>query len=98
MRLIGISDSKIENNRIDSLGNGTAVAKTKDKMERQVILLKNCSAVEIKGNTLYDPEGRMKADANSQSPLLGLDGTQDIIFNGERLKDVPQHKGQIKTE
>jgi hypothetical protein len=98
MRLIGISDSKIENNRIDSPGNGTAVAQTKDKMERQVILLKNCSAVEIKGNTLYDPEGRMKADANSQSPLLGLDGTQDIIFNGERLKDVPQHKGQIKTE
>jgi hypothetical protein len=56
MKLIGIKDSRIENNRIDSPVRATVIARPEDEADRQAIVLRNSTGVELKGNTLTDPE------------------------------------------
>ena len=87
MKLIGIKDSRIENNRIDSPVRATVIARPEDEADRQAIVLRNSTGVELKGNTLTDPENHTQPDARSQSTLLGAEGTKDITLDGKRLEE-----------
>ena len=87
MKLIGIKDSRIENNRIDSPVRATVIARPEDEADRQAIVLRNSTGVELKGNTLTDPENHTQPDARSQSTLLGAEGTKDITLDGKRLQE-----------
>lgn len=90
MILIGIQDSRIENNRIDSPLRATALALPNEAIDRQAVILRRSTGVELRGNTLDDPEQHARPDAVSGSPLLGLEETQDIVFDGRRLPDAPK--------
>jgi hypothetical protein len=73
MELIGLKDSRIEGNHIESPVRATVIAKPNDEIVRQAILLRLSSSVMVKGNTLKDPEQHTQPDARSKSPMLGLD-------------------------
>ena len=98
MNLIGIKDCRIESNRIESPVRATVIARPADETDRQAILLRHSSGVAVKGNTLNDPENHTQPDANSQSPMLGLDGTKDITLDGKRLQDAPKRNSESKTK
>jgi hypothetical protein len=89
MKLIGIKDSRIENNRIDSPVRATVIARPEDEADRQAIVLRNSTGVELKGNTLTDPENHTQPDATSSSRVLGLDATKEITLDGNKLPDAP---------
>jgi hypothetical protein len=90
MNLIGIQHSRIENNRIDSPVRATAIARPEDEVDRQAILLRHSMHVELKGNTLVDPEGYTRPDATSGSAVLGLEATQEITLDGKKLPQAPE--------
>jgi hypothetical protein len=98
MELIGLKDSRIENNHIESPVRATVIAKPSDEIVRQAILLRLSSSVMVKGNTLKDPEQHTQADASSKSPVLGLDRTKDVTLDGVRIQDTEKlnTKPQIK--
>jgi hypothetical protein len=89
MNLIGLQDSRIENNVIDSPVRATLLARPNDEADRQAILLRHSTRVTLKGNTLTDPENHTQPDATSGSRILGLDATKEITLDGERLPDAP---------
>ena len=89
MRLIGIRDSRIEDNVIDSPVRATIIARPNDESERQAILLRHCTRVALKSNRLIDPENHTKPDAVSRSRVLGLEATKDITLDGHKLEDSP---------
>jgi hypothetical protein len=88
MNLIGIQDSRIENNVIDSPVRATLLARPNDEADRQAILLRHSTRVTLKGNTLIDPEGHTRPDATSGSRVLGLNATKEITLDGQRLQDA----------
>ncbi len=94
LRLVGIKDSRIENNHLESPVRATVIARPGDEIERQAILLRDSTAVTVKGNTLSDAGPYTQPDAISQSPLLGLNGTTDITLEGKRLPDAPKRKSK----
>jgi hypothetical protein len=96
MRLTGIKESRIENNRIDSPIRATVIARPKDQSDRQAILLRHGTGVELKANTLSDPENHTKPDATSGSRLVGLEATQAITLDGKRLNDAPTRNYKSK--
>jgi len=96
MNLVGIKDSRIEDNRIDSPIRATVLARPKDEVVRQAIVLHHSSAVVVKDNTLTDSEKHTQPDAVSKTSLLGLDGTQDITLDGQQLPTAPKRKSQTK--
>lgn len=89
MNLIGIKDSRIEGNRIDSPIRATAIARSSDQTERHAIMLRHSTGVELKGNMLSDPERHARPDTVSKSELLGLEAAESITLDGERLQDAP---------
>lgn len=89
MGLIGIQDSRIENNVINSPVCATLLARPNDETDRQAILLRHSTRVTVKGNLLIDPENHTQPDAMSKSRLLGLDATKEITLAGQRLQDIP---------
>ncbi|MDH4475880.1 MAG: right-handed parallel beta-helix repeat-containing protein [Verrucomicrobiaceae bacterium] len=88
MNLIGIQDSRIENNVINSPVRATLLARPNDEADRQAILLRHSTRVTLKGNTLTDPEGHTRPDATSGSRVLGLNATKEITLDGQRLQDA----------
>lgn len=88
MELIGLKDSRIEGNIIESPVRATVIAKPTDEIVRQAILLRLSSSVMVKGNTLKDPEQHTQSDASSKSPVLGLDRTKDVTLDGVRIQDT----------
>ncbi len=90
MNLIGIQDSRIENNVIHSPVRATVLAKPDARTARQAIQLRHSTRVALKGNTLTDPEGHTQPDATSGSPLVGLEVTKEITLDGKRLHDAPR--------
>jgi hypothetical protein len=97
MKLIGIKDSRIENNRIDSPIRATLIARPKDDADRQAIILRHSNGVGLKSNTLSDPENHTKSDARSGGNLVGLEATQAITLDGRKLSDVlPGRKPQTE--
>jgi hypothetical protein len=89
MNLIGIQDSRIENNVINSPVRATLLTRPNDEAVRQAILLSHSNRVTVKGNTLTDPENHTQPDATSGSRLLGLDATKEITLDGEKLRAAP---------
>ncbi len=89
MNLIGIHDSRIENNVINSPVRATLLARPNDETDRQAILLRHSTRVTVNGNTLTDPENHTQPDATSRSRVLGLDATKEITLDGEKLPDAP---------
>jgi hypothetical protein len=89
MSLIGIQDSLIERNHIDSPVRASVIAKPQDETDRQAIMLKHGRAVTVKANTLHDPENHTQPDAISGSRVLGLEATKEITLDGEKRPDVP---------
>ena len=85
MNLTGIEDSRIENNVLHSPVRATILATPDAKTARQAILLRHSTRVELKGNTLTDPEGHTQPDPVSSSPLVGLEATKEITLDGKRL-------------
>ncbi len=96
MNLIGIKESRIENNRIDSPLRATVLARPEDETERQAIILRHSTDVEVKGNTLVDSEKHTQADATSKSDLLGLEATKEITLDGRRAQDAPKSDSKAK--
>jgi hypothetical protein len=98
--LTGIKDSLIEDNRLDSPVRATVIAKPHDETSRQAILLKHSSGVTLKANVLHDPESRTSPDAVSGSRLLGLEGTREVVLDGEIVPDtaVVRRKGRAMAE
>jgi hypothetical protein len=88
MELIGLKDSHIENNHIESPVRATVIAKPNDEIVHQAILLRLSSSVMVKGNTLKDPELHTQPDASSKSLVLGLDRTKDVTLDGVRIQDA----------
>ena len=89
MRLIGIEDSLIERNHIDSPVRASVVARPQDETDRQAIVLKNSQGVTLKANTLHDPENHTLPDAVSGSRMVGLEVTKEITLDGQKLPDAP---------
>jgi len=89
MNLIGIKDSRIESNRIDSPIRATAIAGSSDQIERHAIMLRHSKGVELKGNVLSDPERHARPDAVSKSELLGLEAAASITLEGKLLQEAP---------
>jgi hypothetical protein len=89
MNLIGIQDSRIENNIINSPVRATLLARPNDEADRQAILLRHSTRVTVKSNTLTNPEPHTQPDATSQSRVLGLDATKEITLDGNKLPDAP---------
>ena len=89
MNLIGIQDSRIENNVIDSPVRASVVAKPQDETDRQAIMLKHSRSVTVKANTLHDPENHTQPDTVSGSRVLGLEATKEITLDGEKVPDAP---------
>jgi hypothetical protein len=96
MNLIGIRDSSIENNFIDSPICATVIARPNDNADRQAILLRHSARVQLRGNTLHDPAHHTKSDATSGSPLVGLEAAQDITLDGTKLNDTSERN--LKTK
>ena len=96
MNLIGIKDSRIEYNRIISPIRATSIVRPSDASDRQAIMLSHSTGVEVKGNTLSDPEEHTQPDAVSKTELLGLDGTKDITLEGKQLQDAPNRNARAK--
>lgn len=96
INLIGIKDSRIENNRIESPVRATAMARPSDELDRQAIMLHHSAGVELKGNTLSDPEQHTKPDAESESSLLGLDATKHITLDEKEVPDAPKRNSKAK--
>jgi hypothetical protein len=88
MNLVGIVDSRIENNIIHSPVRATATARPDDAADRQGILLRHSTRVDLKSNTLNDPDSLTQPDPVSASPLLGLDATKEITLDGKKLPDA----------
>ncbi len=89
MRLIGIRDSRIEDNVIDSPVRATIIARPNEESARQAILLRHCTRVSLKSNRLIDPENHTQPDAKSRSRVLGLEATKDITLDEHKLEDSP---------
>lgn len=89
MNLIGIQDSRIEANVIDSPIRATVLARPTDETDRQAILLRHSTRVTVKSNTLTDPENHTQPDATNNSRVLGLDATKEITLDGEKVPDAP---------
>ena len=87
MNLIGIQDSRIENNVINSPVRATLLARPNDEADRQAIMLRHSTRVELKGNTLTDPEGHTRPDSRGQSSLLGVQETKAITLDGKRFQE-----------
>lgn len=98
LELNGVQNSRIENNRIELPVRATALARPTDESDRQAILLRHSSGVAVQGNTLNDHERHTQPDTSSQSPMLGLDGTQDITLDGQRLPNAPKRNSESKTK
>jgi hypothetical protein len=96
MNLIGIQDSRIENNVIDSPVRATVIARPDDEADRQAILLRHSTRVTVNGNTLTDPENHTQPDATSGSRVLGLDATKEILLDGRQLQDAPKKNSKAK--
>lgn len=96
MNLIGIKESRIENNRINTPLRATLIARPGDETERQAIILRHSTGVEVKGNTLDDSEKHTQADAISKSELLGLEATKEITLDGRRIQDASQPDSKAK--
>jgi hypothetical protein len=96
LSLIGITESRIEYNRIESPVRGTAIARPGETADRQAIMLRHSHSVRLTDNTLGDPHGVTLPDARSRSPLLGLDGTQDITMDTAKLADAPKALNKTK--
>ena len=96
MNLIGIQDSLIERNHIDSPVRATVIARPKDEADRQAIMLRQSTGVDLKSNTLTDPEKHTQSDANSKRELLGLEATKEITLDGQRLQDAPTPNSKAK--
>jgi hypothetical protein len=88
MSLIGIQDSRIERNHIDSPVRASVIAKPQEQTDRQAIVLKHSQGVTVKANTLHDPENHTQPDAVSGSRLLGLEATKEITLDGQKLPDA----------
>ena len=89
MNLIGLQDSRIENNVINSPVRATLLARPNDETDREAILLRHSTRVTVNGNTLTDPENHTLPDATSKSSVLGLEATKEITLDGEKLPDAP---------
>jgi len=98
MGLVGIKDSRIAGNLIESPFRATALAKPTDNTARQAILLRLSSSVAVKGNTLKDPDQYTTPDPISRSVMLGLDGTTKIILDDQPLNDSPKRKAEFKAQ
>ena len=96
MNLIGIKESRIENNRIDTPVRATVIARPRDETDRQAIMLLQSTGVEVKGNTFTDSEKHTQPDPVSKTELLGLVGTKDITLDGKRLQDAPKRNSNSK--
>ena len=96
LALTGIKASRIENNRFDSPVRATVIAKPATEIDRQAIMLRHSTGVELKVNTLDDPEKHTQPDPCSQSPMLGLDATKEITLDGRRLEDAPKRDAKTK--
>lgn len=92
MRLIGIEDSLIERNHIDSAVRASVIARPQDETDRQAIVLKHSQGVTLKANTLHDPENHTQPDAVSGSRMVGLEVTKEISLDGGKLPDAPAGK------
>jgi hypothetical protein len=88
MSLIGIRDSLIERNHIDSPVRASVIAKPQEETDRQAIMLKHSRSLTVKASTLHDPENHTQPDAISGSRVLGLEATKEITLDGEKLPDV----------
>jgi hypothetical protein len=89
MRLIGIQDSLIERNHIDSPVRASIIAKPQDETDHHAIMLTHSRDVTVKANTLNDPENHTQPDTTSGSRVLGLEATKEITLDGEKVPDAP---------
>jgi hypothetical protein len=96
LNLVGIKDSRIEGNRIEAPLRATLTARPQDSADRQAILLRASSGVQVSGNKLTDPTQAAQADTRSLSPLVGLEATRDITLDGVRLPDAPKAPAKPK--
>ncbi len=98
MNLVGLNDSRIENNLIESPVRATVLARPADGTHRQAIWLRRSNGVAVTGNELNDPEGHTVADDCSHSRLLGLDSTKGITLDGTRLPNVLKEDFEVKIK
>jgi hypothetical protein len=98
MSLIGLQESRIENNKIEVPIRGTAIFKATETFDRQAIMLSDSTDVEVKGNTLIDSEKHSLPDVFSKSNLLGLDSTKSINLDGKQIQDAPKRTPDSKKK
>lgn len=98
MSLIGLQESRIENNKIEVPIRGTAIFKATETFDRQAIMLSHSTDVEVNGNTLIEPEKHSVQDVFSKSNLLGLDSTKSINLDGKQIQYAPKRTPNSKKK
>jgi hypothetical protein len=90
LNLIGIAESRIEDNRIAAPVRATLLARPQEAADRQAILLRQSRDVVLAGNTLSDPAQATLPDATSGSAIVGLEESQRITLDGAPLTSPPK--------
>jgi hypothetical protein len=88
LHLVGIRDATIENNRFESPVRASAVATPESPLDYQAVRLRHAIRVKLSGNGLFDAEFT-RPDPVSGSHLLGLQGSEQITFEGQTLQNDP---------
>ena len=93
LALTGIKASRIENNRFESPVRATVIARPATEIDRQAIMLRHSTGVELKANTLDDPTHQTRscsrADARSRRD-------EEITLDGRHLDDAPKRDTKTK--
>lgn len=90
IKLMGIKDSRIERNQIESPLRALSLLKPDDKKDQQAIMLRHCTSATLTSNTLTDLEQNTQPDRITKSGLLGLEETTKIMLDNKLLPDHPK--------
>jgi hypothetical protein len=88
MTLVGIQNSRIENNHIDSPVRATILARPADGAFRHAVLVHHSASVELQDNTLRDPHSDVQQDPNGAGNLVGLEAARNITVNGKKVTEL----------
>ena len=88
--LTGVKNARIINNQFESPIRSGIISSPNTPAERQAIVLRRSSSVEVASNILLDPENYARPDQVIQSTMLGVDDCNDISLDGHLFKDVPK--------
>jgi hypothetical protein len=88
IELAGIRHATLADNRFESPLVAAALVRQQDLARHQPIVLRRCTAVDVRSCTMKDTANQAHRDPQTGSTLIGLDQSQNITLDGAPLHDV----------